>query len=173
MLISQSPTHIPPLLCLHYYYFRVRCYVLNSYHATGFPWKSSRMLVASLTSRSHGKCLPSTADATGSSSLRCPVRISSSSSSRPSKATFFLCPISTSHQLRHLDHYPWKSSHTSREWDAVPLSTFPSLQIKDTPKLESLSAAHVTSGKQSLLAFLFFFFPFLFWQEILPLSPKV
>lgn len=59
----------------------------------------------------------------------------------------------------------------SREWDAVPLSTFPSLQMKDTPKLEPLSAAHATSGKQSLLAFLSSFFPFLARDP--PLSPKV
>lgn len=78
--------HIPSLLCLHCYCFRVWCYVLNSYHATDSPWKSSRM--------------------------RCPVRISSGSSSLPNKATLFLCPLSTSHRFTHLDLYPSKSSHT-------------------------------------------------------------
>lgn len=124
---SQSPMHMPPLLCLHYYCFRVWCYVLDSYHATDFPWKSSRMLVASLTFRSHCKCLPSTADATGSSSLRCPVRISSSSSIFPNKATLFLCPFSTSQQLRYLDHYPWKSSHIQSLFSHIFLSFSPNI----------------------------------------------
>ena len=61
---------------------------------------------------------------------------------------------------------------TSREWDAVPLSAFLSLQIKDIPKLDSLSAAHVTSGKQSLLVFLFFFFFLSFSGKRSSPSPK-